>query len=114
VNGNYELKNIPDGNYTVIVTHPVFADYVEEIQVAGRPVELISAPLTQKAKLLDEVIVRTSTGIRIKGDTTIYAADSFAVGPNANVEELLKKLPGIQVDKNGEIKAMGQTVQKVL
>ena len=52
--------------------------------------------------------------MKIKGDTTIFTADSFKVGPNANVEELLKKLPGIQVDKDGKIKAMGETVEKVL
>ncbi|HUS01396.1 MAG TPA: outer membrane beta-barrel family protein, partial [Chitinophagaceae bacterium] len=47
-------------------------------------------------------------------DTTVYTADSFKVSANANVEELLKKLPGIQVDKDGKIKAMGETVEKVL
>ena len=49
----------------------------------------------------------------MKGDTTIYTADSFKVSANANVEELLKKLPGIQVDKSG-ITAMGEQVTKVL
>ncbi|HEX4374272.1 MAG TPA: outer membrane beta-barrel protein, partial [Puia sp.] len=41
-------------------------------------------------------------------------ADSFKVQPNATIEDLLKKLPGIQVDKNGQITAQGETVQKVL
>ena len=50
----------------------------------------------------------------MKGDTTEYRADSFKVQANATVEELLKKLPGIQVDKNGQITAQGQKVQKVL
>jgi hypothetical protein len=63
---------------------------------------------------LQQVIIKTGSAIRIKGDTTIYTADSFSVSANANVEELLKKLPGIQVDKNGEIKAMGEKVAKVL
>jgi len=63
---------------------------------------------------LGEIIIRTGGSIKIKGDTTVYTADSFNVSANANVEELLKKLPGIQVDKNGDIKAMGEKVQKVL
>ncbi len=68
-----------------------------------------------KAKLLKEVIVHNTAGaIRIKGDTTEFAADSFKVQPNATVEDLLKKLPGIQVDKNGNITAQGEKVQKVL
>ena len=63
---------------------------------------------------MEALIIKTGGSIRIKGDTTIYTADSFNVSANANVEELLKKLPGIQIDKNGEIKAMGEKVQKVL
>jgi len=64
-------------------------------------------------KLLKEIIIKTGS-IRVKGDTTSYRASDFKVDANANVEELLKKLPGIQVDKNGTIKAMGETVEKVL
>ncbi|RYG33611.1 MAG: hypothetical protein EOO01_33030, partial [Chitinophagaceae bacterium] len=52
--------------------------------------------------------------IRIKGDTTVYTADSFKVREGANVEELLRRLPGIQVDKDGKITAMGERVTKVL
>jgi len=70
--------------------------------------------LIPKATLLQEIIVKTGSPLRIKGDTTIYTADSFKVSANAKVEELLKKLPGITVDKDGKITAMGQTVEKVL
>ena len=67
-----------------------------------------------KANLLKDVIVTHRSAINIKGDTTEFAADSFKVQPNATVEDLLKKLPGIQVDKNGQITAQGEKVQKVL
>ncbi len=50
----------------------------------------------------------------MKGDTLAFMADSFQVKAGANVEDLLKKLPGIQVNKNGEITAQGERVQKVL
>ncbi len=67
-----------------------------------------------KSKLLAEVIVKSGSPIRIKGDTTVYTADSFKVREGANVEELLRRLPGIQVDKDGKITAMGERVTKVL
>ncbi|MEI9807698.1 MAG: hypothetical protein WDO16_07375 [Bacteroidota bacterium] len=70
--------------------------------------------LIPKSKLLAEVILKSGSPIRIKGDTTVYTADSFKVRPGANVEELLRRLPGIQVDKNGTITAMGEKVTKVL
>jgi Outer membrane protein beta-barrel family/Carboxypeptidase regulatory-like domain len=112
--GNFILKNIANGQYVVMVTHPLFADLLYNADIDSTTKTLEEITLISKSKLLQEVIVKSGNPIKIKGDTTIYTADSFKVGANANVEELLKKLPGIQVDKNGKIKAMGESVEKVL
>ena len=112
--GSYLLKNVPSGKYIVSVSHPNFGDFVDDIEIKSTNETLALIALTPKSKLLEAVIVKSGNPIRLKGDTTIYTADSFKVSANANVEELLKKMPGIQVDKNGQIKAMGQTVEKVL
>ena len=114
VNGNYNFKNIKAGNYILMTTHPYFADFVDNILISPDETNAVSVALTSKSKLLQELIVKSGNPIRVKGDTTIYTADSFKVSANANVEELLKKLPGIQVDKSGKITAMGQQVTKVL
>ena len=114
VDGSFQLNDVPVGNSILMVTHPLYADYVDDIKIKSGNVEIPSVSLTNKSKLMEELIIKTGGSIRIKGDTTIYTADSFNVSANANVEELLKKLPGIQIDKNGEIKAMGEKVQKVL
>lgn len=111
--GKYNFKDIKPGSYILMTTHPYFADVVENIEIQ-RDTLLPSYALISKVKILQEVIIKTGKPIQIRGDTTIYTADSFKVSANANVEELLKKLPGIQVDKDGKIKAMGQTVEKVL
>ncbi len=112
--GSFALANIPQGKGILMVMHPEFGDFVDDI-VVEQPVQTIPLiSLTSKSKLLEAVVIKTGGAIRIKGDTTIYTADSFKVSANANVEELLKKLPGIQVDKNGTIKAMGEKVEKVL
>jgi hypothetical protein len=113
-NGNFTLKNVDTGRYILQITQSLFADYVDDITVAGADINLAAISITPKSKLMQEVIVKSGSPIKIKGDTVIYTADSFKVGANANVEELLKKLPGIQVDKSGKIKAMGEVVQKVL
>jgi hypothetical protein len=112
--GSYVLNNVPSGKYILSVSHPNFGEYVEDITISNSTTSIPMVSLTSKMKLLEAVIVKSGNPIRIKGDTTIYTADSFKVSANANVEELLKKLPGIQVDKNGEIKAMGEKVEKVL
>ncbi|MFT3980515.1 MAG: outer membrane beta-barrel family protein [Ferruginibacter sp.] len=113
-NGSYSLPAVPAGKYIFMVMHPSFADYVEDVDIKDDNVTLPVVAVTPKSKLLEAVIIRSGGSMRIKGDTTVYTADSFKVSANANVEELLKKMPGIQVDKNGEIKAMGEKVEKVL
>ena len=112
--GSYALPSLAAGKYIFVVMHPSFADYVEDIDIVSGNEKIPMVAVTPKSKLLEAVIIKSGNPIRIKGDTTIYTADSFKVSANANVEELLKKMPGIQVDKNGQIKAMGETVEKVL
>ncbi|HSQ45223.1 MAG TPA: TonB-dependent receptor, partial [Ginsengibacter sp.] len=111
--GRFTLKNVKPGKYILMTTHPYFADLLDNIDIKNDE-ELAQLNLISKSKLLQEVIIKSGSGFRIKGDTTVYTADSFKVSANANVGELLKKLPGIQVDKDGKITAMGETVQKVL
>lgn len=106
-------KSLPDGKYILLITYPSYADFVYPAELNGQEIDLKNIFLTPKAKLLESIII-TQHSIRIKGDTTEYLADSFKVKPNASVEDLLKELPGIQVDKDGKITAQGQAVQKIL
>ncbi|WP_018626132.1 outer membrane beta-barrel protein [Niabella aurantiaca] len=113
--GNFQISGLDTGKYIVMVTHPYFADYFDNITLqAQAPLDLGTIQLFSKLKMLENVVVKSGSAIRIKGDTTVYTADSFKVREGANVEELLRKLPGIQVDRNGQIKAMGETVKNVL
>ncbi|HNJ28602.1 MAG TPA: carboxypeptidase regulatory-like domain-containing protein, partial [Ferruginibacter sp.] len=112
--GSYTFRNVKPGDYILMTTHPYFADFVDNVSVTETTTAIPAIAVTSKSKLLQEVIVKSGNPIRVKGDTTIYTADSFKVSANANVEELLKKLPGIQVDKSGKITAMGEQVTKVL
>ena len=111
--GKFLLPAVKQGSYQLLIMHPDYADYSDNITVTGNETYDHLA-IMPKSKLLENVIVRGTAAIRIKGDTTIFAADSFKVSANANVEELLKKLPGLQVDKDGNISAMGKKVEKVL
>ncbi|HMI78399.1 MAG TPA: carboxypeptidase regulatory-like domain-containing protein, partial [Ferruginibacter sp.] len=112
--GKYAFKNIKGGEYVIMTTHPYFADIVSNVDIKDAETTIPSIALTSKSKLLEEVIVKSGSPIKIKGDTTVYTADSFKVRAGANVEELLRKLPGITVDKDGKITAMGEQVKKVL
>ncbi|NCI47063.1 outer membrane beta-barrel protein [Sediminibacterium soli] len=114
--GAFGMKNLAAGNYIMLVSYPSYADYVENFTLeSGKDRDFGTLPVITRANLLQEVIVRQRiSAIRVKGDTTEYRADSFHVGPNADAQELLRKLPGIQVNSKGEITAQGEKVQKVL
>ena len=114
-NGEFELDHVVPGKYIFLITYPKFADFSDVFDISNQPAtDLGTIPLTLKSKLLDAVVVRSSGAIRIKGDTTEFVADSFKLKEGATVEDLLKKLPGFQVNSKGEITAQGQKVDKVL
>lgn len=113
--GNFLMEKVDTGKYLLWITYPKFADYTDPLQVnPGTDINLGSIALTLKSVILQEVIVRTNRAVNIKGDTTEFAADSFHVKEGATVEELLKQLPGLQVDSKGKITAQGKQVDKVL
>jgi hypothetical protein len=114
--GAFSLKVAEASKYIILISYPGFADYTDVFTSDAAPtIALGKIVLFTRENLLSEFVVRQKTGaILIKGDTTEYAADSFKVDANANVEALLKKLPGLQVDKNGQITAQGEKVQKIL
>lgn len=113
--GTFHMAKVTPGKYVLLVTFPKFADYADDIDIQNQSVVNIGTiPLTQKSLLLKEVVVRANQAIRIKGDTTEFTADSFVVKEGATVDELLKKMPGFQVNSKGEITAQGKKVDKVL
>ncbi|MDI3322405.1 outer membrane beta-barrel protein [Pinibacter soli] len=114
--GSFELHDLLKGDYLIMVTYPKFADYITPVLLDSISLkDLGNISLTTKAKLLEEVIVKQKiAAVRMHGDTLEYKADSFKVKQGANVEELLKQLPGISVDKDGKITAQGKTVEKIL
>ncbi|MEO6681548.1 MAG: outer membrane beta-barrel family protein [Ginsengibacter sp.] len=112
--GKFKINDLQPGNYLLLITYPKYADFIEPFKLGTVPnLDFKEIYLSKKATILKEIIIN-QTAIRIKGDTTEYKADSFLVKPNATVEDLLKELPGIQVDKDGRIIAHGQTVSKIL
>lgn len=113
--GNFLLKATDGKPQLLLVSYPKFADFLDVIKPSGPEFDLGKINLIKKSVLLEEVIVSQKIGaIRMKGDTLEFRADSFAVRQGANVEELLKRLPGLQVNQKGEITAQGERVQKVL
>ncbi len=115
LDGSFSMKNIPFGTYLLSISFQGFAPIIRQVTFNANSIdkELGNIYLQQKAQNLSEVTV-TQAPISIKTDTVEYNAGSFKTKPNALAEDLLKKMPGIQVDKDGNVKAQGEDVQRVL
>ncbi|MGF7041219.1 outer membrane beta-barrel protein [Mucilaginibacter lappiensis] len=116
-NGTFAMNNLKKGKFILMVTYPGYADYVDRFTLdsAHTTHDFGRIKMILKSQLLAEVIIKAKVAaVKIKGDTTEFNAAAFTVQPNSKVEDLLKQLPGIQVDKDGKITAQGQTVSKVL
>ncbi|MEI6947515.1 outer membrane beta-barrel protein [Paraflavisolibacter sp. H34] len=113
--GYFEIKNIALGKYQVLFSFQGFNTQKKSVVITEEKPEVNLGDVTmlQDFKTLGEVIVTSDVPIRVKGDTIEYNASSFATKPNATVEDLLKKLPGMQVEKDGSVKAQGESVPKI-
>lgn len=115
--GKFELKGLANGEYRLMITHVNYHNSNSFFTISDnkKNAELGNIVMNDKAKVLAEVVVSNEAPpVTLINDTIQYNAGSFKTQPNASVEQLLKKLPGVKVEKDGTIKAQGETVQKVL
>jgi hypothetical protein len=114
-NGLFELKGLKRQNYLLKITYVGMLPYQQDIIPAdGALTDLGIIKIKPIQKELFEVVVKTAKApLSIRGDTIEYNASSFKVPPGSTVEDLLRKLPGMSVDAEGNIKAQGQDVKRV-
>lgn len=115
--GFFVIDQLPIDTYKVVISFKKFGD--KTLYVIGNSsnydINFNKIIMPPKSMDLDEVtIFAYKDPVYYKGDTLIYTADSFKVKPNATVEDLLKRLPGVKVDAKGKITSQGKEVSKVL
>ncbi len=116
-NGRFELHGLPNGNFRLLITHVNYHNSSTAFSITDqqREIDFGELGIADRNKVLDEVVVTSEAPpITMVGDTIQYNAGSFKTVPNANVEQLLKKLPGVKVDKDGTVRAQGEKVSRVL
>ncbi|GGI23109.1 outer membrane beta-barrel family protein [Pedobacter mendelii] len=116
-NGLFDISNIKNGKYILLVSYPKYADFVDyfTLDSTKKDIDYGKISLTGKAQILADVIIKGNrSAIKIKGDTTEFDPQAYTIEPNAKVEDLIKQFPGIQIDKDGKITAQGQKNVKVL
>ncbi|MBR6068302.1 MAG: TonB-dependent receptor, partial [Bacteroidales bacterium] len=113
--GHFVFKNVKNRDYLLKISHITYTPYQKHIKKTdGKSLNLGNLKLSPIAEVLMEVVVHEAQApLLFKGDTVEYNAATFKVAPGSTVEDLLKKLPGIEVDADGGIKSMGKDVSKV-
>ena len=114
--GIFEVKGLGEGNYRVIISSKGYLEFKQNVSITSttKLVDIGSLNIQKDYKTLEGVVVTNESPIVIKNDTIQFNASGFKTLPNATVEDLLKKIPGMDVDKDGNIKSQGESVQKVL
>ncbi|MET0635164.1 MAG: carboxypeptidase-like regulatory domain-containing protein [Chitinophagaceae bacterium] len=113
--GEFRFKNVKGGDFKIQVTSVGYAAFLKIYHYSDslNDITIPGIQVSNQTKVLEEVIVTVDRTITIKEDTIEFKADSFKLRPDSDVEALLKKIPGIQVDANGNITAYGKSVNKI-
>ncbi|WP_113924846.1 TonB-dependent receptor family protein [Cognataquiflexum aquatile] len=113
--GSFEIKNIRESELVLQVSFVGFKVFSQVIKKPENSTSLSLAliKLDENTAELDMVTVEDIAPVTVKKDTIEYNAMAFKTQPNSNVEDLLKRLPGVEVDSEGNIKAQGEKVQRI-
>jgi len=112
--GTFVFQKVKPGDYILQITYLGYQNHYQPLKLEK---DLTLDPIQLQAQVndLDEVVVAGERiPMAIKKDTIIYNANAFKTQPNDNVEELLRQLPGVQVVRDGSIKAQGENITNVL
>jgi hypothetical protein len=114
--GNYNLafEKPNDNIITIIVTSLGYSEKETTLDLTSKTNLSLSFVLNEKQEYLKEVVIEAYQKIKINRDTTSIKVASFGNKTEQTVEDILKKLPGIEVQKDGSIKAHGKSIDKLL
>ncbi|MDZ4149029.1 MAG: carboxypeptidase-like regulatory domain-containing protein [Flavobacteriaceae bacterium] len=115
--GRYEIVFDKTGIYKLHISSLAFKTVIISVTIdsLNPPRQIINNVRLQPQKMeLNEVIVNANLPVVVKKDTISFKADAYADGTETVVEDLLKKIPGLEVDSQGNIKVNGKSIEKVM
>lgn len=110
--GNYELRL--DKNETYLITYTFLGYKPVSLNIIAQKDSILNVTLKDKVEVLDEVKIDAKLAVSIRKDTITYLTDKFTTGEERKLRDVLKKLPGVEVDKVGNVIVQGKKVTKVL
>lgn len=114
IDGRFALGDVKAGRYIVEASYVGYNPQYRDVNLQ-KNMRLDTLRLSAGSIMLKEAtVVGIRTPIKVMEDTVEFNADSYKTQPNAVVEDLLKRLPGVEVDSEGKITANGKSVTKIL
>ena len=114
-NGYYSIKNITEGIFEISFNALGYSEEIVPLIIKSSNEDItIDIILEKKPLNLNEVIIRSEKPIRQNSDTIAVKTKYFTDGTEANVEELLQKIPGLQVDSKGKIMVGNREIEKLM
>lgn len=112
--GRFSIVQVPLGQLSLEVSYIGYQSYQDDLTItAGLNLGVIH--LQEDAHLLEVVVVQgKATDMTVRGDTIAFNADAYKVPQGAMLEELVKRLPGAEIDESGQISIGGQQVSKIM
>lgn len=110
--GNYKLDLKKNTVYNIKISYVGFKTVSEFVTTKDK--DIVKNVIMTNDNMLDEINIVSKMPVTIKGDTIIYNADSFKNGSERKLEDVLKKIPGVEINDAGEIEVEGKKVEKVM
>lgn len=113
--GNFSIPDVKRGKYILQASYIGYDTKSLTIDVRRNTLSVDTIRLAESSIMLREAeVIGVATPIKVMEDTIEYNASSYTTPPNAVVNDLLKRLPGVEVGSDGSITAQGETVKKIL
>jgi len=110
--GEFKLNLEKNTTYTVQVSYIGMETFSETLST--QEVGIKKDYILKNDNALDEVEITYEMPVTIKGDTLVYNADSFKDGSERKLEDVLKKLPGVEINDDGQIEIEGKVINKLM
>lgn len=115
LDGDFKMNDVAEGEYLVRTSFMGYKTQIRKMTIAEASNKPMRIRLTPDKTMLEEVkILAAATPVVVKEDTLVYNADAFRVADGAMLEDLVKKLPGATLSKDGKLVVNGKEIKKVL
>lgn len=117
LNGAFSIKNVPTGDYLLNISFVGYDPLYQPLKITGKTasVNVGELELSDKSIILsDAVVVGKAPEVIMKNDTMEYNADSYKVAEGSVLEDLLKKMPGVEIDAEGKVTINGKEIKKIM